>query len=649
MIFSVILLALAQSTAENQTQLIVTYSDIEYLAQTEIVEKPKADEIWQVLISQAEKMDPSRISVTGFNSMTEHYIFGVVPTISTITSLGALSIVLVLLFLFNAVENFNKNYLIIIFTSLGCFVAVSISITLYEACGVVFVTWLLMMLGFWFMFFCLQTILISFKLLETEYEFASFDRYLSIIAFIFLCVGYYCSLQIGFPLFQLPFFLGFWYLVGYAQKIVQMRFKDYSSIITPLSFLLVSVLTIVYIGIFEEDSFLFLKNSAFVDFRFLAFLSSSIAYSISLPLFLYKLYCKIHDVNEETISVLFKKYMSIQIPQTWSDFHYFILYNFLGLTGLLLLGFFIRSSPLIIAGYLGSFLSILSLPVSRYSNIIYHVMYLSVFFVTAILGYLSDPSFNQFLVFYPKSYILSIGYLLVRIVLILIGLISCSKYRATHFTAHSSIDFFMDFVFGYVQTVMLIVFSEHEPNFMMSWAYFIFLLAQLEPVVKLEPESHSDNAVKAFSILFFGLRLTTIGYSSWIIFISALFIMLVGLFYLSEGATKSKSLKVAFYAYFYLCIQYSCCFNSWILLIFFCVVSNLHIDYQDFKKSTVARSILMGLLILVFSFFVPIKSICSITCHSANMCSLALNPDGNLIEKVILESFLDYLNGSLGY
>lgn len=648
MIFAALLLGLVQSSTENQTQLIVTYSDIEYLAQIEILERPKADEVWQVLISQAEKTDPSRISVAGFNVMPEHYIFGVIPTISIITSLGALSILLLLLFLFNAVESTFKSFAIIAYTGLACFISVSVSIALYEACGVIFVTWLLMMLGLFFLFICLQQIFISIGLLKAENDYESFNKYLALIALVFVAVGYYCSLQISFPLFQLPFFVGLWYLVGFFQTILQGKYKQHASILAPLTYLATSALIIIYTIAVGQLSFVLTKNSAFVDFRFFSLFSSSIAFFVSLPIFLYKLYCKLHEIEEETISVIFKKYLTFQVSHTWTDVHTYVLCNFIGMLGLLFLGFLIRSSPLIVLGYLGCYMSILGLPISKFSNFIYHLMYLNVFFVTAILGYLSDPSFSQFLVFYPSSYLLSIGYLILRIILILIGLIICSKYRTTHFSSHSSFDFFLDFAFNYAQTVMLIVFSEVESNFLMSWAYFIILFIQLEPMAKFEPESFSDNVIKAFSMLLFALRLITVGYSSWIISANSILIVLIGLFHLSSVSSKAKYLKIAFYAYFYLCIQISCCFSSWTLVIIFCVATNLRIDHEDLKKSTVSKSVLLGLLIFVFSFFLPISNFCSATCHSYSMCSLLVNPDGNMIEKVVLKSFLEYLNGSLG-
>ena len=646
MIFSLILLILSKASEIDKRELIISKSDLNLFIQTGIIEANTVDLLWSTLIQEAEKEDPSRISLSGFNK-SETLLFGVFPILSFIVSVGSLAILLLLFWLLGVIESLKMNFLTISFTAVAAFVAITLSFILYESFGVVIVTWLLMMTGFYLMMIFFETFGILIKRVEEDYAYNKFNSYIAVVSVFVGSVSYYYSLLIGFPLFQVPFFIAIWYLIGNGQNLIQTKIEKNKEIVLPLVFLASSVFMIVYMIFMGQNSFIVFGDFQFVDFRFLGFASCSVAYLICLPYFLYKYYCKNNGIQEEPISALFNKFFSLEITNSWTDITKYSMLNLLGMLLFLLTGFFIRSTPMIVSGYLGTLGSMISIPKNRFSNLFYNLMYLSAILISAILGYINDPTFNQFLVYYPNSFLMSFGSLLIRIVLIIIGMVFCNKFRVSHFSIHTTTDFIFDFVFAYIQTVILIVFSEFEPNFMMSWAYFIFAFISLEPVIKIEPEALVDNVIKAFAMFLYAVRLSSVAYSSWIFGFNSLFIILIGLIYLMNENVVSRSVKIARFVYVYFCFQYACGLNSWFVLVLIVGALRVKVDYLNPSESNMTKGLLLMVFIALLSFFINIRTICDLVPSILGKCSL-VHPEGRFLEREALEIFLRYLNGSLG-
>ena len=614
--------------------------------QTGIIEANTVDLLWSTLIQEAEKEDPSRISLSGFNK-SETLLFGVIPILSFIVSVGSLAILLLLFWLLGIIESFKINFLTTSFSVVAAFVAITLSFTLYESFGVVIVPWLLMMAGFYLMMIFFETFGILIKMIEEDYAYSQFNSYIAAVSVVVGSLSYYYSLLIGFPLFQIPFFIAIWYSVGNGQSLIQQRLEKNKEIVLPLAYLASSILIIVYMIFMGQSSFILFGDFQFVDFRFLGFASCSVAYLICLPYLLYKQYCKTNNIQEEPISGLVNKFFSLEITNSWTDITKYSMINLLGMLVFLLIGFLIRSTPMIVTGYLGTLGSMISIPKNRFSNLFYNLMYLSAILISAILGYINDPTFNQFLVYYPNSFFMSFGSLLIRIVLIVIGMVFCNKFRMSHFSIHTTADFMFDFIFAYFQTVMLVVFSEFEPNFMMSWAYFLFAFISLEPVIKIEPESLVDNVIKAFAMYLYAARLSSVAYSSWIFGFNSLFIMIIPLIYLMNENVASRWLKIGKFAYVYFCFQYACGLNSWFVLVLVIGALRVKVDYLNPSESNMTKGLIIMVFVGLLSFFINLRTICDFVPSILGKCSL-VHPEGRFLEREALELFLKYLNGSLG-
>jgi hypothetical protein len=643
MIISLALLVIAKAVEIDKRELIVSKTDLNLFIQTGVLEEATADLVWNTLIIEAQKNDPSRISMTGFNK-SETYLFGVIPILSFIISVGSFGVLMLLFWLMGMVEGFKMNFILVGYAGLSSLITITLSFTLYESFGVVIVTWLLMMAGLYSLILMFETILIMMKLIEEEHSYSSFNPYIAGVLSVVGLISYYYSLLMGFPLFQVPFYIAFWYLVGFFQSFLEKKYKYLQNF---PAFLLTSVLLIFYMFLSGQSSFILLGNFQFVDFRFLGLVSSSLAYLGGLPLFLYKFHCTKHNIPEEPVENLITKFFSLEVTTTWTEINKLCLVNLIGMAFFLFFGFLARSVPMIITGFVGSLLSMTQIPVNRYSNLFYHLMYLSTIMISAILAYVNDPTFHQFLVFYPKSYLMTLAFLAIRVVLVIFGLLTCSKFRVSHFVVHSSSDFMIDFVFSYFQTVILLVFSENESNFLMSWAYFLFSLVSLEPVVKIAPESLTDNILKAFSMLLFAARLASIGYSSWVMMFNSLFILLVGLVHLNNETSSVKILKYAKIFYVFLCFQFACGLKSWIFLAFVAGGLRVNLDFQVMANSQFTQAALPIVFFALLSFFVDIGSICAVTPGILDYCNVLVNVEGSFLERQVLEKFLGFLNGNL--
>lgn len=278
--------------------------------------------------------------------------------------------------------------------------------------------------------------------------------------------------------------------------------------------------------------------------------------------------------------------------------------NLLGMLAFLITGFLIRSAPIILAGYLGTLKSMLVFPNNKFSNILYRIMYLSAILIPTILSCIDDPALNQFLVYYPNFYIGYIGSFIIRIALIAISIQICYSFRKLHFNINKKTEFIVDFLFSYLQTVMLVLLSEFESNFMISWAYFLFALISLEPVLKVKPISMIDNVIKVFAMFLYALRLTSLAYSSWIMSLASLVIIVVGLIHLMNETFYYKLANVLKFVYIYLCIQYACGLNSWLALMIIVGALGIKIDYLDYSKLDFTKG--LGIMIIIggINFFI---------------------------------------------
>ena len=106
MFFSLILLSQAFGYYKEEYSLIVSPDDLSFLVDSGILHQDKAEEVWEILAKKAEAVNPTRYSSSGFTKSSDSLLFGILPIMSLVISLGSV----VMLLAFSALIGFVQGF-----------------------------------------------------------------------------------------------------------------------------------------------------------------------------------------------------------------------------------------------------------------------------------------------------------------------------------------------------------------------------------------------------------------------------------------------------------------------------------------------------------------------------------------------------------
>jgi hypothetical protein len=622
-------------------KLILSSSDLSYLSETGLLTHSMAEEIWDTLILHAEASNPSLLSQTGFEQASELTLFGIIPLMSLIVSLGSSAILIALFWLQGIFESSESKTKSICASAFCSFVSITMSYSLYTAYGLVIVTFIQMIAGLNFLHAFLVDLLTIGKIFTRKYEVFEFSNEEAGIATVLAFIGYYYSLYVSFPLFQVPFYAGILYLLRFGSKILDEVYlkNELTSIWAVYS--IWSILTILYFMIFQHRSFILYGDYALIDFRFLGFIITSVTFTVCFPVLVYQKYCIDFRYPLEKSSVLLSKLFEYKAKDEWLPYHRYVIFNLFAFILFFCVGLLQSSIPMLILGYLGAIFSMLLFPANSFSNVLYQLLMLFPLLLTSILGHISDPHSLQFTVFYPQSYLLPLLFTLLRLVLLIVSIIAARKFRETHFLTYGTKDLVIDFVICYLRTISLVVISESESSIIMSWILTLALVINIEPALKISPGSPLDDILKSFCLLLYGIRLSLISYGLTLGFYSGVFLVFLGTYRVRQ---HSSTFKIVFYVYFWIVLQFSCCLHSWLLFVSSFIVSSLVFQPASLIEtflSTAPKYVVLG---LVLYYFTSLSSVCYFTLSSHYFCGHFLNPIGTFPEKSLILSLISLVS-----
>ena len=594
------------------------------------------------LVQRAESTNPTRYSTSGFIKSSETLLFGVISVASLVIGLGSVVMLFALFILMAFSQKLENIWIACAGTGFSSIISVSVGYSIYESYGTVLISTILILSGIYFLYVFLETVMISANFMSSEQAFLDFSNSEAGIFAVVLLVNYYYSLTIAFPLIQVPFFMGLVYFVALAGQRISPKVPEKYQ---PFGWLLLSswsITTIFYMLIFREKAFIMFGTSHFMDFRLLGYITCSLTFVVSISWFFYTKYCMKFHTQPESFSVLIHKYSHLEASEDWIPQHNYVLMNFCAFGFMSLLGVLCKVSSLIFFGYLGSTFMIVLLPKSRHSTSVYSLLILVGIIISSILGNMNDSSFIQLYVFYPRSYVLGLLLVVIRILCTAIGLINANIYRSTHFTTHSAIDTVTEFGLSYVRTISLIALGEMESSWVMSWVYYIGILLNLDPTLRIESQGYTDEIIRIISLLFYGIRLALISYQQFVPYYCGIFLIFIGMYKAFGYSMENKKFKYLTGGYAWIVLQMACCIDSWVLFVGTAMALCAAVTSRPEKLVNYMAVGVVGGLLGLFYFVGALRDICVFTLHFNGICSLFGNESGYFIEKEIALNIIKY-------
>ena len=170
--------------------------------------------------------------------------------------------------------------------------------------------------------------------------------------------------------------------------------------------------------------------------------------------------------------------------------------------------------------------------------------------------------------------------------------------------------------------------------------YTIGFILNVDPDVKLRSQSYFDEVLKAFTILFYGLRIVLVSYKLYVGYYTGVFLIFVGLYKCFLYSFDYFYVKIASFVYVWAVLQFSCCVQSFIVFLAAVVVV-----VSIFAKKKVlfnVFSVFAGFLFTVFYYFTSQEQICGLTLHYQGICEFLGNTGGYFLEKEIILTLLNY-------
>lgn len=643
MILQLILLTCVQSYYKEENSLVLTKDDMDILVSREILSQSQAEDVWEHLVEYAEQTNPSKISKGGFEKSSDTLLFGFVPIMSIVISLGSGAVLMCLFWVVNILDSWQNKVVSLISHGLFSAFTLCIADALYETYGIVIMTILFFYIGMYFFFEVLEDLIIfmGYKKLETSFELNPPE---AIIVTIVSLYSYYYSFYIAFPFVQVPFFLGLVYLVIFFSKLLENKAPSYSQPLTWVALAGWSFFTIIYMALAGDRSFVFTGKFYFIDFRLIGNIVCSVIFAISTLMVSLSKYTSEFGLQLEGFAETFEKFSSKKNIEEWLPHHKYILVNMSMYFVMFFLGILTKSIPLIIVTFIFFIALTVFLPITKYSNIAYQFMFLIVVIFSSLIGKVNDSSSFQITAFYPNSYILQLGFFIIRVACVVIAAIIANKYRSTHYTVHSTFDVLADFVIGYIRAITMIVLSEEESNWVMSWIYMLGLLFNIEPTLKIDSSSIYDDTIRSYSLLLYGIRLSLISYNTYIAFYIGLLLVFIGFFRCKTTVNERKPLLYAYYAYLWLVLQFSCCLDSWLLLTAILVAFVAKVTIVNSTPQFNPSKIITTLVVLLILYFITsLQTTCLLTLHTSSFCSVLGTTESFFPEKQLILQILNYV------
>lgn len=637
-----ILLSQCRAYYKPEYSVVLSTEDLSFLVDFDVVSSEKALEIWEVLLKKAEGTNPTKYSSTGFSKSGETLLLGLVSVSSIVISLGSIVMLLCLFSLIGYGQSLQNIWISCAITGFGCFLSSSIGYILYESYGNILVCTGLVMSAGYFMYIFLETIAISLKIMNPDQHFLDFSMVeAGIFAIVLLCNYYYCLL-IAFPLIQIPFFLGLAYFATFAG----LHFTGkVSETFQPLPWIVLSTwsgLTIIYMLIFKANSFILIGSFPFVDFRLIGFFICGLFFIISVSQVIYFKYCKLFNTQVLNFLELIRVFSHFETSEKWQPYHNYVLGNICIFAVIIAIGSVFKISSLVFLGYLGSTFLLILLPKATHSVAIYNVLVLVAIVMSAILGHIEDKLFLQITVFFPRSYILGFLLVIVRVGGPVIGIINANLYKSGHFMGHSSADIVMDFILSYLRTITLIALCEVEENWVMSWVYNVAIVLNLDPTIRIESESYTDEVIRMFSLLMYGVRLSLVGYQLFIPYYSGVFLIFLGFYKANSYSLAHTQFQYLTFIYAWAIFNFACCIGSWIIFTTTFILIASELKKNPEKKPNFLILILASILLLFLYFTLELSQICFFTLKFTGLCDYFMNANGYFLEKDLVMGLIKY-------
>jgi hypothetical protein len=618
-------------------QIVLTTDDLSYLVRSGMLTQDLAENIWKSLVSHSKVYDSKT------NCDSELLLFGLIPIVSIILHLGGLVIVVALQWALKAAEGLRIIWVTNLCCGICCLLSLSIGYGLYEAYGTVLLSFVFILSSNHFLIVITETLITDKDKDKPEDSVFNFNLYEGITIGALTCINYYSSLFIPFPLIQVLFFGGYLYLVGFSRNYLNSkgpeRYKDQYQAI----YLIWSIINILYMSISKEKAFIILGTYE-VDFRFIGYLCCSLVFSIFLPWCTYTKYCLDNAQSPDNFSVICQKYFKNTVSEEWMDYHKYLVCNMLGNTLLLALGLYSKIICMVILGYLGIIASIQIMPMTVYSNLVSKSILMSSIMVSFLIGTVEDQNYLELYAFYPRFYVLSAIFLATRLLFILISLIISNKYKSSHYTSAGSYQntnlIVFEFILNYFSTIALIILSEIEGSWVMGWIYTFWIILDLDPTLKVDSSSYSDEIVRCFGLLLYGLRVSLISSSSYVLYYTGIFVAFIGLYKLSVYSISALYVKYFAFIYIWGLIKFSCCARSWVLITLSFI--GLGIVFTGKNKKYVIFNVFVVFLIGFWYFFGSIDTICLVSLEFNGICEFFGSSGTYFPEKEVVIGLISY-------